>query len=76
MRELQALGKPLVIVALRVPYDLLEFPEAATFIAAYESRPLALRSTARALLGMITPQGRLPVSLGADYPAGWRWERG
>ncbi|CAN7732477.1 beta-N-acetylhexosaminidase [Paenibacillus sp. LjRoot153] len=73
VRELQALGKPLVVVALRVPYDLLEFPDVATFVAAYESRPLALHSTARALLGMVTPQGRLPVSLGADYPAGWRW---
>jgi beta-N-acetylhexosaminidase len=76
VRELQALGKPLVVVALRVPYDLLEFPDVATFVAAYESRPLALQSTARALLGLATPQGRLPVSLGADYPAGWRWENG
>ncbi|CAN7258407.1 beta-N-acetylhexosaminidase [Paenibacillus sp. LjRoot56] len=76
VRELQALGKPLVVVALRVPYDLLEFPDVTTFVAAYESRPLALHSTARALLGMVTPQGRLPVSLGADYPAGWRWESG
>jgi beta-N-acetylhexosaminidase len=76
VRELQALGKPLVVVALRVPYDLLEFPDVSTFIAAYESRPLALNSTARSLLGMLTPQGRLPVTLGTDYPAGWRWENG
>ncbi|OAS20686.1 beta-N-acetylhexosaminidase [Paenibacillus oryzisoli] len=76
VRELQALGKPLVVVALRVPYDLLEFPDVATFVAAYESRPLALRSTARALLGLVTPEGRLPVSLGADYSAGWRWTNG
>lgn len=76
VRELQALGKPLVVVALRVPYDLLEFPDISTFVAAYESRPLALHSTARALLGRVTPQGRLPVSLGGDYPAGWRWDNG
>ncbi|MFD0692556.1 glycoside hydrolase family 3 protein [Paenibacillus sp. GCM10027628] len=76
VRDLQALGKPLVIVALRVPYDLLELPEVSTFIAAYESRPLALQSAARCLLGQLTPTGRLPVSLGPDYPAGWRWEAG
>lgn len=76
VRELQALGKPLVVVALRVPYDLLEFPDVSTFVAAYESRPLALQSTAQSLLGILTPQGRLPVALGADYPAGWRWESG
>lgn len=75
VRELQALGKPLVVVALRVPYDLLEFPDVSTFVAAYESRPLALQSTAQSLLGILTPQGRLPVALGADYPAGWRWKR-
>jgi beta-N-acetylhexosaminidase len=74
VRELQALGKPLVVVALRVPYDLLEFPDVSTFVAAYESRPLALQSTAQALLGKLTPQGRLPVALGTEYPAGWRWE--
>ncbi|MBD0382682.1 beta-N-acetylhexosaminidase [Paenibacillus sedimenti] len=73
VRDLQALGKPLVVVALRVPYDLLELPDVSTFIAAYESRPLALQSAARCLVGRLTPTGRLPVSLGPDYPAGWRW---
>lgn len=76
VRALQALGKPLVVVALRVPYDLLEMPEVSTFVSAYESRPLALQSAAKCLLGQLTPQGRLPVSLGLDYPAGWKWEGG
>ncbi|MEC0227848.1 beta-N-acetylhexosaminidase [Paenibacillus alba] len=76
VRDLQALGKPLVVVALRVPYDLLELPDISTFVAAYESRPLALQSIARCLLGELIPQGRLPVSLGTSYPAGWRWGDG
>ncbi|MBP1966278.1 beta-N-acetylhexosaminidase [Paenibacillus aceris] len=76
VRALQALGKPLVVVALRVPYDLLELPEVSTFIAAYESRPLALQSTAKCLLGELEMKGRLPVTLGSGYPAGWRWEGG
>ncbi|MGG1555294.1 beta-N-acetylhexosaminidase [Paenibacillus ferrarius] len=75
LRALQALGKPLVVVALRVPYDLLELPaDASTFVAAYESRPLALQSTARCLLGELPMKGRLPVTLHDAYPAGWRWE--
>ncbi|MGG1517129.1 beta-N-acetylhexosaminidase [Paenibacillus oryzisoli] len=75
LRALQALGKPLVVVALRVPYDLLELPaDASTFVAAYESRPLALQSTARCLLGELPMKGRLPVTLSDAYPAGWRWE--
>ncbi|MDR6881031.1 glycoside hydrolase family 3 N-terminal domain-containing protein [Bacillus sp. 3255] len=76
VRALQALGKPLVVVGLRVPYDLLELSEVSTFIAAYESRPLALQSTAKGLLGELEMKGRLPVSLGSGYPAGWRWEGG
>ncbi|MCY9657669.1 beta-N-acetylhexosaminidase [Paenibacillus chondroitinus] len=76
VRALQALGKPVIVVALRVPYDLLELPEVSTFIAAYESRPLALQSTAKALLGELEMKGRLPVTLGAGYPAGWKWEGG
>ncbi|SEC11580.1 beta-N-acetylhexosaminidase [Paenibacillus sp. GP183] len=74
VHALKALGKPLVVVALRVPYDLLEMPDVSTFIAAYESRPLALQSTARYLLGQLTPQGRLPVSLYPHYQADWKWE--
>ncbi|MDU0202814.1 beta-N-acetylhexosaminidase [Paenibacillus sp. MAH-36] len=76
VRALQALGKPVIVVALRVPYDLLELPEVSTFIAAYESRPLALQSTAKALLGELEMKGRLPVTLGFGYPAGWKWEGG
>lgn len=70
VRGLNQLGKPLAVVAQRNPYDLLELPEVSTFIAAYESRPLALQSAAKALLGIIPFRGRLPVSLGDKYPIG------
>ncbi|OKP88596.1 beta-glucosidase [Paenibacillus helianthi] len=68
---LLGLGKPLVIVALRNPYDLLAMPGVQAYAATYESRPLALESAAQALLGHIAFQGKLPVSLGGEYPAGW-----
>ncbi len=71
VRGLQALGRPLAVVALRDPYDLLAFPDVPAYAAVYESRPLALRSAASALLGRIPFRGRLPVSVGPDYPAGW-----
>jgi beta-N-acetylhexosaminidase len=71
VKSLLALGKPLAVVALRNPYDLLVMPEVQTYSAVYESRPLALESVAKALLGEIAFQGRLPVSLGTGYPAGW-----
>lgn len=71
VESLRALGKPLAVIALRNPYDLLAMPEIETYAAAYEGRPLALESAAKALLGQIPFQGRLPVSLGDKYPAGW-----
>lgn len=60
---LQQLGKPLAIVALRSPYDLLAIPEVQVYVAAYESRPLAMDSVARALMGHIPFAGKLPVSI-------------
>lgn len=61
--RLNRLGKPVAVVALRSPYDLLAIPDASVYVAAYESRPLAMQSIARALTGQIPFAGKLPVSL-------------
>ncbi|NUU76204.1 beta-N-acetylhexosaminidase [Paenibacillus xylanilyticus] len=60
---LQQLGKPLAVVALRSPYDLLALPGVQVYVAAYESRPLAMDSVARAMMGHIPFNGKLPVNL-------------
>ncbi|MDQ0659070.1 beta-N-acetylhexosaminidase [Paenibacillus sp. W2I17] len=60
---IQQLGKPLAVVALRSPYDLLALPDAEVYVAAYESRPLAMDSVAQALMGRIPFAGKLPVTL-------------
>jgi beta-N-acetylhexosaminidase len=57
-------GKRLVVVAVRNPFDLNDFPEVSTYLCSYEDKPLAMRSTAKVLLGILPPQGRLPVSVG------------
>jgi beta-N-acetylhexosaminidase len=68
VNELQALGKELTIVALRSPYDLMAFPQVSTYVAAYESRPLAMRSTAKVLMGRRKATGKLPVTLETKQP--------
>ncbi|MBM7569205.1 glycoside hydrolase family 3 protein [Paenibacillus sacheonensis] len=74
-RRLMALaGNRTIAVSVRNPLDLLVYPEVSTFLALYECRPLALESAARALIGEIKPQGRLPLTLSEQYPYGWRWE--
>jgi len=60
---LQQLGKPLAVTALRSPYDLQKLPDVQTYIAAYESRPLAMSSAAKAMMGQIPFKGQLPVTI-------------
>jgi len=57
-----ALGRKLIVVALRTPYDLSAFPAVATYICTCSSRPCAARAAARAACGVIPCSGRLPVS--------------
>ncbi|WP_306665862.1 beta-N-acetylhexosaminidase [Paenibacillus oleatilyticus] len=71
IEALRSLGKRPVVVALRNPYDLREFPDVSTYAAVYESRPLALDSAAKGLTGAIPMWGRLPVTISEAYPAGW-----
>jgi len=69
-QELAASCKKFVVVAGRNPFDLMKFPEAQAYIAAYENRPLAMKAVARVLKGEIQAQGKLPVSITSDYPKG------
>ena len=56
---------PILVVATGAPYVLADVPPEATCLAVYGDDPASLRAGARALAGLITPQGTLPVSLPA-----------
>lgn len=60
---LQATGKPVLVVALGVPYDIAALPGTQSYLATYSSTPVALESVARLLDGAITPRGKLPVDI-------------
>jgi beta-N-acetylhexosaminidase len=70
VRDVIALDKPTVIVALGTPFDLLSFPEASTFLAVYNLRDLAIALAAETLFGAHDPLGRLPVTLPGLHDAG------
>jgi beta-N-acetylhexosaminidase len=55
--------KPVIIVALQSPYDLLSFPEAKTYLTAYSDVPASLQALADVLCGNATARGKLPVEL-------------
>ncbi len=53
----------LIVVALRDPYELSDFPDIATYVCAFSFRPCAARAAAQALLGEIEAGGWSPVSV-------------
>ena len=66
-RLLGVVGSRLIVVALRPPYELSEYPELRTYICTCSSRPCAARAAARAASGAIRTVGRLPVSIPTSF---------
>ncbi|MFD1827123.1 glycoside hydrolase family 3 protein [Mumia zhuanghuii] len=63
VRALLATGKPVVVAAMRNPYDVASFPEAATVLDTYGYTVGQLESLVRVLFGEVNPTGKLPVSI-------------
>jgi beta-N-acetylhexosaminidase len=61
-----------VVVAVRMPYDLQAFAAAPTYLCSYSAHPPAMRAVAEVLFGVRAPRGRLPVSIPGMYPVGHR----
>ncbi|MBI4371911.1 MAG: hypothetical protein HY552_06410 [Elusimicrobia bacterium] len=62
-RRLEALGKPVVHLALMNPYGLRALPEARCALCLFGLTPHAADAAARLLFGEIPPRGRLPVTI-------------
>ncbi len=56
-------GTPVIAVAIRDPYDIAYFTDAATYLATYSYTAPALESLTRVLFGEIASAGRLPVTI-------------
>ncbi|MFT3895824.1 MAG: glycoside hydrolase family 3 N-terminal domain-containing protein [Anaerolineales bacterium] len=69
VRQVLQIGKPVIVVAMRLPYDLAVFPEASTYICTYSILEPAMRAVAKAMFGQAEMTGRLPVSIPALYKA-------
>ncbi len=77
VKQLIATGKPVVVVAVRDPYDIAYFTDAPTYLATYSTTAISVESLARVLFGEVQPAGLLPVAIptagdpGTDlYPFG------
>lgn len=63
VRQLLQMDKPVIIIALRLPYDLAAFPQASTFVCTYSIQEPSMRAVAKAVFGQGEMTGRLPVSI-------------
>ncbi|MER7340362.1 glycoside hydrolase family 3 N-terminal domain-containing protein [Streptomyces sp. NPDC000075] len=68
--DLVATGVPVVLVAIRNPYDPARLPRCAAELATYTWTDVELRAAARVLTGAERPSGRLPVPVPGRYPLG------
>ncbi|HUI89037.1 MAG TPA: glycoside hydrolase family 3 N-terminal domain-containing protein [Anaerolineales bacterium] len=62
---------PTIVIAMRLPYDLMSFPGAPTYVCTYSLLEPSMGAVASALFGRGKFQGRLPVSIPHLYPAGY-----
>ncbi|MFG2879243.1 glycoside hydrolase family 3 protein [Streptomyces sp. NPDC048337] len=68
--DLVATGVPVVVVAIRNPYDPARLPACAAELATYSWTDVEMRAAARGLTGAVRPAGRLPVAVPGRYPLG------
>ncbi|GHE41262.1 glycoside hydrolase family 3 protein [Streptomyces vinaceus] len=70
VEELLATGVPVVLVAIRNPYDPARLPACAAELATYTWTDVEMRAAARVVTGAVRPAGRLPVPVPGRYPLG------
>ena len=63
VKALLATGKPVVVVAVRDPYDIAYLPGVKTYLATYSYSPVAIESAVRVIVGEVAPSGKLPVDV-------------
>lgn len=56
-------GKPVVIVALRNPYDIMAYPAATSYVISYGDSLTSLEAVVALLFGDSEPKGKLPVTI-------------
>jgi beta-N-acetylhexosaminidase len=70
LREVLQSRPETVSVSFGNPYLLKNFPEMKTYVVAYGDMSSLQHAAARALFGEINFTGKLPISIGENYPRG------
>jgi beta-N-acetylhexosaminidase len=68
INKILELNKPAILVSFGDPYLLSYFPQAETYLCSYGNTEVSQRAMMNALLGKISVQGTLPISIpGTEY---------
>lgn len=70
VKQLYAMGIPTVVLAMRIPYDIVAYQQVKTYLCTYSIQPAAMKAAARALFGEVNPGGKLPVTIPEMYEFG------
>jgi beta-N-acetylhexosaminidase len=71
VRGIYSTRKPVVVLGLDTPYDVLGLPKEVPYLALYSAHPASLREAARIVAGEAEAAGRLPVEIPGRYPIGY-----
>ncbi|GAB1420207.1 glycoside hydrolase family 3 protein [Anaerolineales bacterium] len=63
VRAIHDRGQDLIVGALRIPYDIMDFPMISTYLCAYGIRDLSTEALTRVIFGEIRAQGILPCHI-------------
>ncbi len=63
VRRVAKVGVPVVVVGMRNPYDVKDFLDVGTYIAAYGFRDCSMQAVTEVIFGSLKPSGVLPVTI-------------
>jgi beta-N-acetylhexosaminidase len=75
VREVHRRGKAYIVLATRLPYDLVAFPGAPTYLCSYGLLEPSMQAAAKCLFGQMEIRGHLPAGIPGLHPAGYSMNR-
>ena len=70
-----ARARPTILISLGNPYLISDLPEVGSYLIGWRSNSVTEQAVARALAGVASITGRLPISIPPSYARGWGVQR-
>jgi beta-N-acetylhexosaminidase len=70
VRAVLGTGAPTIAIGFRTPYDLVDYPDAGTYLCAWSIVPASVEAAVEVIFGAVPVEGRLPVAIPGLYPRG------